>query len=218
MTSRRPSSSLPPFVLPMLARPGAPFDSDTHLFEIKWDGTRMLAFVEQDGCRLVNRHQGEQTGQYPELSCLAELPAGTILDGELVVFADGRPDFYRLLSRDQTCDPFKIQLASRLRPATYVVFDLLYDDYRPLLAQPLSERRRRLCQLVEEFDHPELALSEGIIGAGRTLFAEVCRLGLEGLVAKRLASPYRPGRRTKDWIKIKPPTRLTDRTDSHKPR
>ncbi len=218
MTSRRPSSSLPPFVLPMLARPGAPFDSDEHLFEIKWDGTRMLAFVERDGYRLINRHQAERTAQSPELAPLAELPAGTILDGELVVFADGRPDFRRLLSRDQTCDPFKIRLSSRLRPATYVVFDLLYDDYRPLLAQPLSERRRRLCQLVEKFDRPELALSEGIVENGRALFDEVCQLGLEGLVAKRLASPYRPGRRTKDWIKIKPPTRHTDRTDSHNPR
>ncbi len=206
MTARCPSSSLPPFVVPMLARPGAPFDSDEHLFEIKWDGTRMLAFVERDGIRLVNRHRAEWTVQYPELAPLAKLPTGTILDGELVVFAEGRPDFCRLLSRDQTCDPFKIQLSSRLRPATYVVFDLLYDGYQPLLAQPLSERRRRLCQLVEQFDRPELALSEGIVGTGRALFAEVCRLGLEGLVAKRLASPYRPGRRTKDWIKIKPPT------------
>ena len=120
------------------------------------------------------------------------------------MLADGRPDFGRLLSRDQTCDPFKIRLSSRLRPATYVVFDLLYDGYRPLLAQPLSDRRRRLCQLVEEFDRPQLALSEGITGTGRALFDEVCQLGLEGLVAKRLASPYRPGRRTKDWIKIKP--------------
>ncbi len=202
----------------MLARPGAPFDSDEHLFEIKWDGTRMLAFVEHDGIRLVNRHRAERTVQYPELACLAELPTGTILDGELVVFADGRPDFCRLLSRDQMCDLFKIRLSSRLRPATYVAFDLLYDDYRPLLAQPLSERRRRLCRLVEEFDRSELALSEGIVGTGRALFAEVCRLGLEGLVAKRLASSYRPGRRTKDWIKIKPAPCHTDRTDSHKPR
>ncbi len=57
MTSRCPSSSLPPFVLPMLARPGAPFDSEEHLFEIKWDGTRMLAFVEPDGIRLVSPYR-----------------------------------------------------------------------------------------------------------------------------------------------------------------
>ncbi len=188
----------------MLARPGAPFDSDTHLFEIKWDGTRMLAFVEQDGCRLVNRHQGERTGQYPELSCLAELPAGTILDGELVVFTEGRPDFSRLLSRDQTCDPFKIRLSSRRLPATYVVFDLLYEGYRPLLDRPLVERRRRLRQLVLDLDRPQVVFSEGIVGPGRVLFEEVCRQGLEGLVAKRLTSRYRPGKRTTAWLKIKP--------------
>ncbi len=151
MPPRCQPSSLPPFVAPMLARPGVPFDSEQHLFEIKWDGTRMLAFVERDGLRLVNRHRAERTAQYPELAGLAGLPAGTILDGELVVFAEGRPDFSRLLSRDQTCDPFKIRLSSRRLPATYVVFDLLYEGYRPLLDQPLSERRQRLCQLVEDF-------------------------------------------------------------------
>ncbi len=76
MTLRPASSSLPPFVAPMLARPGAPFDSDAHLFEIKWDGTRMLAFVEQNGIRLINRHRAERTVQYPELAPLTELPAG----------------------------------------------------------------------------------------------------------------------------------------------
>ena len=206
MPPRCQPSSLPPFVAPMLARPGVPFDSEQHLFEIKWDGTRMLAFVQRDGLRLVNRHRAERTAQYPELAGLAELPAGTILDGELVVFAEGRPDFSRLLSRDQTCDPFKIRLSSRRLPATYVVFDLLYEGYRPLLDQPLSERRQRLCQLVEDFGRPQVAFSDGVVGAGRALFAEVCRLGLEGLVAKRLASHYQPGRRTKAWIKIKPPT------------
>ena len=201
----------PAFVAPMLAQKGAPFDSDEHLFEIKWDGTRMLAFVERDDYRLVNRHRGDRTAQYPELACLAGPPsgrcppAGVILDGEMVVFHEGRPDFRRLLSRDQTCDPFKIRLLARTLPATYVVFDLLYEGHQPLLDQPLSQRRGRLAQLVEDFGRPQLALSEGIVGAGRALFDEVCRLGLEGLVAKRLTSRYRPGKRTRDWIKIKPP-------------
>ena len=72
---------LPAFVAPMLAQPGVPFDSDEHLFEIKWDGTRMLAFVSGDGYRLVNRHRRERTEQYPECAFLAQAPAGTILDG-----------------------------------------------------------------------------------------------------------------------------------------
>ena len=131
----RSQPSLPAFVSPMLAQKGQPFDSKEHLFEIKWDGTRMLAFVERDGYRLVNRHRAERTLQYPEMACLTELPAGVILDGEVVVFHEGRPDFRRLLSRDQAGAPFKIRLSARSMPATYVVFDLLYEGYRPLLAQ-----------------------------------------------------------------------------------
>ncbi len=200
----RSQPTLPAFVSPMLAQKGEPFDSEEHLFEIKWDGTRMLAFVEPRGCRLVNRHRAERTVQYPELACLTELPAGVILDGEVVVFHKGRPDFPQLLSRDQTCDPFKIRLSARNLPATYVVFDLLYEDHRPLFDQSLVERRRRLRQLVLDLDRPQVIFSEGIVGPGRVLFEEVCRQGLEGLVAKRLASRYRPGKRTTAWIKIKP--------------
>ena len=134
-------------------RPGVPFDSEDHLFEIKWDGTRMLAFVD-DGYRLVNRHGACRTMQYPELAGLARLPAGTILDGEMVVLVDSRPDFRRLLSRDLTCAPLRIRLSARALPATYVVFDLLYDRYRPLLNEPLAERRDRLAQLVNDLGDP----------------------------------------------------------------
>jgi len=200
----RSQPSLPAFVSPMLAQKGEPFDSGEHLFEIKWDGTRVLAFVEPRGYRLVNRHRAERTAQYPELACLAKLPGGVILDGEVVVFHDGRPDFRRLLSRDQAGAPLKIRLSARSLPATYVVFDLLYEDYRSLLDRSLVERRQRLRQLVLDLDRPQVVFSEGIVGPGRVLFDEVCRQGLEGLVAKQLTSRYRPGKRTANWLKIKP--------------
>ena len=109
---------LPAFVPPMLAQPGAPFDSDDHLFEIKWDGTRMLVVRDADGYRLVNRHRTERTPQYPEFACLTQLPVGTILDGEMVVLQQGRPDFGRLLSRDLACQSLRSQLLARSLPAT----------------------------------------------------------------------------------------------------
>ncbi len=200
----RSAPSLPAFVSPMLAQKGEPFDSEEHLFEIKWDGTHILAFVEGNGYRLVNRHRAERTVQYPELACLAELPPGLILDGEVVVFHEGRPDFGRLLSRDQAGSPLRIRLSARSMPATYVVFDLLYEGYESLLDRPLVERRERLRQLLEDLGRPQVVFSEGILGAGQALFEEVCRQGLEGVVAKRLASRYRPGKRTTAWQKIKP--------------
>src|SRR5216683_3871217 len=100
---------LPRFVPPMLAKPGVPFDSPEHLFEVKWDGTRVLAFVDSRGYRLVNRHQADVIDRYPELGFLGSLPAGTILDGEVVVLRQGKTDFGLLLSRNQARAPLKIQ-------------------------------------------------------------------------------------------------------------
>ncbi len=188
----------------MLAQPGVPFDSAEHLFEIKWDGTRVLAFVEKGGCRLVNRHQADMTDRYPELEFLNDLPAGTVLDGEVVVLRQGKPNFRLLLSRNQARSPLKIQFLARILPVTYVVFDLLYERYESLLAQPLSTRRERLEKLIQGCAHPRLVFSQGVVGSGKAFFAEICHQGLEGMMAKRLDSRYRPGRRTGAWIKIKP--------------
>jgi ATP-dependent DNA ligase len=88
-------------------------------------------------------------------------------------------------------------------PATYIVFDLLYDAYQSLLDQPLKARRQRLAQLVKDCGQPGLVLSEGIVGKGIAFFREACAQELEGVVAKRLDSRYLPGQRTDAWIKIK---------------
>jgi ATP-dependent DNA ligase len=186
----------------MLAKRGAPFDSSEHLFEIKWDGTRVLAFVDKSGCRLVNRHRANVTERYPELRFLAQLPAGIVLDGEVVVLQDGKPDFGLLLSRNQARASLKIQSLARTFPATYVVFDLLYQRFDSHLALPLWARRQRLEKVVRACANSRLVFSEGIVGPGRAFFEVVCRKGLEGVVAKRLDGRYRPGRRA--WIKIKP--------------
>ena len=195
---------LPRFVPPMLAKPGVPFDSPEHLFELKWDGTRVLAFVEQGGYRLVNRHRVDVTDRYPELGFLRSLPAGAILDGEVVVLHEGKPSFRLLLSRNQARAPFKIQSLARMLPATYIVFDLLYERFESLLALPLGRRRERLEKLMQRHAHPRLVFSQGVVGPGKAFFAEVCAQGLEGVMAKCLASRYQPGRRTGAWIKIKP--------------
>jgi ATP-dependent DNA ligase len=164
----------------------------------------MLALRDQAGYRLVNRHRRVRTGQYPELSCLSQLPAGTILDGEMLVLRAGQPDLGLVLSRDQTCQPLKIRLLARSLPATYLVFDLLYHRFRSLLSEPLHQRRAQLGELLAAFGHPRLVLSQGIVGAGTEFFHQVCAAGLEGVMAKRLDSRYRPGKRTLAWIKIKP--------------
>jgi DNA ligase D-like protein (predicted ligase) len=194
---------LPAFIEPMLARPGDAFDSDEHLFEIKWDGTRALAFIEGGGWRLLNRRRVEMAGRYPELSCLGKLPPGTVLDGEIVVLRDGKPDFPSLLVREQCRSELKLKQLLRTHPATYVVFDLLYDGYQSMMTRSLAERRERLRAIIGACGDRHLVVSEGIVGSGKAYFEEACRHELEGVVAKRLSSRYQPGQRTGAWTKIK---------------
>jgi len=192
----------------MLAKPGQPFDSDQHLFEIKWDGTRALAFIENNRYRLVNRRQIDMTDRYPEFAGLAAFPAGTILDGETVVLREGKPDFGMLQSREQARSPLKIKSLARAMPATYIVFDLLYERHQPIMELPLVERRKRLEALVSSAGLAQVVLSRGIVETGRAFFQETSRQGLEGVIAKRLQSRYLPGKRTDTWLKIKRQTEL----------
>ncbi len=214
---------LPPFLRPMLAQPGRPFDSDQHLFEIKWDGIRALAFIEQTGYRLLSRHGLELGALFPELATLTDLPPGTLLDGELVVLRRGRPELSLVQSRQQLRNGHKIRVRAQTTPATYIVFDQLYDEYRPLLGRPLSVRRDVLSTTLGsagprcdtnhagdtdhagETNHARVVFSQGVTGAGRAFFQQVVEQQLEGVVAKHLDSLYRPGRRNGAWIKIRPP-------------
>jgi bifunctional non-homologous end joining protein LigD len=196
---------LPAFIQPMLAVSAEPFDDGHFLFEIKWDGIRMLAFIDAKGYRLRNRHGTNTTVRYPEFDFLVQLPSGTILDGEMVVLRHGQPDFALVQSRDKTRSSLKIRTLSQAEPATFMAFDLLYENYSSLLAFPLLERRQRLERLLGRLNHPRLTFSLGIVGRGQALFTEVCCQNLEGIMGKRLSSRYRPGQRSRDWIKIKPP-------------
>ena len=221
-------SPLPLFLRPMLAQAGRPFDSDQHLFEIKWDGIRALAFIDETGYRLVSRHGLELGALFPELAVLGDLPPGTLLDGELVVLRSGKPDLSLVQSRQQLRSGHKIRVRARTTPATFIVFDQLYDEYRPLLGRPLSVRRDMLsstlgligprCDTNHAGDpnhagetthggdttHGGVVFSQGVMGAGKVFFQQVVEQQLEGVVAKRLDSLYRPGHRNGAWIKIKP--------------
>jgi ATP-dependent DNA ligase len=189
----------------MLAVPAAPFDAPDYSFEVKWDGIRALAAVEATGWRLWGRERADYTARYPELDVLRGLPAGTLVDGELVAFApDGRPELPRLLRRHGLTEAWRIRQAWRWCPVHYLLFDLLYHGGRCLLNEPLARRREALAALCAGLHLPELLFSAGVMGTGTALYAAALARGHEGVVAKRLASPYRPGRRSPAWRKIKP--------------
>ena len=194
-----------PRVSPMLAVPATPFDSPEHSFEVKWNGIRALAAVEAAGWRSWGRQRAEYTERYPELDVLRRLPAGTLVDGELVAFdADGRLDLRRLLRRHGLTAGWKIGLARRCCPVQYVLFDLLYYRGRCLLREPLARRREVLADMYHRLDVAAVLFSEAVVGQGKALYAAALARGHEGVVAKHLASTYRPGQRSGAWRKIKP--------------
>jgi DNA ligase D-like protein (predicted ligase) len=199
---------LPDFIPPMLAKRGQPFTSDDCLFEVKWDGTRTIVFVENGNYRLVNRRRVDMTYRYPEFDFLAGLPAGTVLDGEMIVLEAGRPSFHKLLSRENAGSPLKIRSLARNMPAVLVVFDQLYAGSHSIMPQPLELRRRVLAETVAGCNSNRLVVSDVVLGQGRALFDEVVKRDLEGIMAKRLGSRYLAGKRTDAWLKIKKRSRM----------
>ena len=205
---QRPESmaalSLPGQIEPMLAQAVTePFDSADHLFEIKWDGMRCIAFVEPDRLRLQSRRNIEMRDRFPELSGLRGLPGGTVLDGEIVVLHQGKPSFAKLQQRMHLLDPRRIELLSRRLPATLMPFDLLYRKGQNVMAEPLQVRRERLRDVVGRLGDPHVLVPDFIVEHGRQYFAAVESHDLEGVMAKRLSSPYLPGKSSPHWLKIK---------------
>ncbi len=189
-------------IRPMLATlQPRPFDSEDHIFELKWDGTRALAFVSPDGqVRLQNRRLYDITARYPDV----RPDVGgrkTILDGEIVVMVGGKPSFPALQDREHASTDFNVRLRAKEFPATYVVFDVLYVDGRDVTSLPLMERKAVLRDLVRTT--AAVTLSDYIEREGRAYYAAILERGLEGVIAKRKRSRYAIGRRTRDWLKIK---------------
>ena len=195
-------SELPENMRPELASSSdEPFSSDEWVYEIKWDGIRVLAVIENGATKLVSRSGRNITGEYPELKDLARnvRARNGILDGEIVVVdAEGRSDFQRLQARFGVENPSaKLQADA---PATVYFFDVLYCDGYDVRRVPLVERKGLLSRILVQDDR--IRISEHQAGKGIELFAAAREKGLEGVVAKRSDSRYTSGR-TKDWLKFK---------------
>jgi bifunctional non-homologous end joining protein LigD len=194
-------------IKPMLAQIGEPFDSEDFWFELKLDGSRTLAFIGEK-LRLQNRRLLDITNRYPELKLKEDVNAKeAILDGEIIVTREGKPDFRMLQTREHVGDELRIELLSQMMPATFMAFDLIYLDGKPLVDLPLTERRAKLEEIVTE--SPRLLLSRYVETHGKRYFEEVKKLGLEGAMAKRKQSTYQIGKRSRDWLKLKA-TRTAD--------
>lgn len=184
---------------------------DDWVYELKWDGMRVLVFVmrRDDGdhrVRLQSSNGRDVTASFPELQAMADLADdydGLVLDGEVVAFADGKPDFTTLQkNRIHVSDRNEAERRSVTTPVLFVAFDLLHLDGHDTFALPLENRRSLLEHLDD--DAPCWTICEQHEGDVDALLDVVSEKGLEGIVAKRLGSAYRPGRRSPDWVKVKP--------------
>jgi bifunctional non-homologous end joining protein LigD len=196
---------MPDRLVPMLARNGdLPRDEEAWGFEVKWDGIRTLLFCDHGHMALQGRNGTDFTARYPEVRELArELGARRlILDGEIVAFdQEGRPSFERLQSRMHLASDSAVRRRMRDIPVTYIAFDLLYLDGHSTMPLGYEDRRELLDAL--ELEGPAWRAPAYNRGEGSALLAATKELGIEGIVAKRLASPYEPGRRSSAWVKVK---------------
>lgn len=187
---------------PMLFRESEEvFDSADHLYELKFDGIRSLAYLD-DGTDLVNKRGKLLNATYPELADLhSSAKEKVLLDGEILLVKDGKPDFYALQKRAMMTDPLKIKIQAEMNPVVYVAFDLLYLKDGFIIDKPLIERKKLLEQFVKE--SKQLAISKYIENRGKELFQAAKKMNLEGIVAKEKNSPYYPGKRSSVWLKMK---------------
>jgi bifunctional non-homologous end joining protein LigD len=195
----------PPQLQPMLAEGGyEAFDDPAWRFEPKFDGIRSIVTLGTDSTALVSRTGRDMTSTYPELRALHELvnQVDAVLDGEIVAFDESGHDSFEVLQqRMNISSEREIKRVAQQIPVAIVLFDLLFLDGRDLTALPLEERRSLLELVVEQDERTQLA--PYVDGDGRAFTQAAREQRLEGVMAKRLGSRYRPGRRSPDWRKIK---------------
>ncbi len=199
------AAPLPARIAPMLAVAGdLPLTDAGWAYEVKWDGVRAIAYADRGQVRALSRNDRDLAASFPELAEAGSLGARrAVLDGEVIALdVGGHPSFGLLQQRMHLTGADRVARRAREIPAGYVVFDLLHLDGQSLLPLSYDERRARLEDLA-------LAGRSVITGdsfrdiPGRPLAASLQRGGFEGVLAKRRDSPYRPGRRSGEWRKVK---------------
>jgi len=204
-----------------------PFDSADFIFEIKFDGIRCIAYLDNKSTTLKSRNNNDITNIFPELATLHQkVNARCIIDGEIIIANKGRSDFNALLKRFSLSDEFKIALASKRNPVTFVAFDILYinnlqrrnnlcgtnnksykgnsaeaQNLNQLFNTSLMHRKDILTDTMVADKH--FIKSAHIEKNGIAFFNKAKELGLEGIVAKRKDSLYTSGVRSNNWKKIK---------------
>jgi bifunctional non-homologous end joining protein LigD len=196
---------LPKSLAPMLpvTRAHLPADDASWAYELQWGGARTVVYVDGGRPRAQAADNTDVTASYPELRDLAARLGArpVVLDGEIVAFDEhGKPDADRLASRSAVGDAVRSRRLARHTPVTYLVSDVLHLDGRSTQDLPYVERRRLLVSLA--LSGPRWQTTPSWAGGGVDVLRAAREQGLSGVLAKRLDSPYAPGRRSTMWLDI----------------
>lgn len=187
---------------PMLAKLGDEKDlkREGYIFEPKLDGTRAICYFDGKEIKLINRRDRNITHRYPEFGFAKLLKRPCVLDGEIIVYKKGLPNFNLLQKREQLEKKFLIETRSKEYPATFVVFDILESDGKNLTKLPLSERKKILDKAFRENKRLQKIV---FTKDGAKLWKAVKKKNIEGVMGKKFDGAYFEGKRRADWVKVK---------------
>ena len=177
-----------------------PFSGKDWIFEIKWDGFRAIAYID-DFFTIQSRNAKELKHFFPELEELRRLSKNVVVDDEIITMKQGKVDFHSLQERGHVISAREIERLRTKSPVTFVIFDILEKDGEALVDLPLIERKAILKESVKESSH--VILNDYIEEKGEQFYNAVLQQDLEGMVAKLKDSHYEEGLRTGSWLKVK---------------
>lgn len=178
----------------------SPFNDDNYLYELKYDGYRVIIYASESEFIIRSRNNIDITNLYPELKSIKKLVKNkkVIFDGEIIAVENGKPSFHKLQARSHLKDISKIKDLAQKNPVTFIAFDILYMN-KELINEYLIKRKK----LLAKFPDTEVFIKSALFKNGLELFNVVKSLGLEGIIAKEKNSLYFPSKRVDFWLKIK---------------
>lgn len=176
------------------------FDSKEYLYEVKYDGIRVLVFVSKDKVVIRSKYGIDITGLFPEMMVLCKMvKRNVIFDGEIIMLDNNKVSFSKLQKRIHLKNKKTIEFLSKTNPVIFICFDVIYEG-KDLINLSLLERKDVLSNYK---DNDVFIKSTYVIGAGTKLFNAIKKLDMEGIVAKKINSKYLVNERSDNWLKIK---------------
>ena len=176
------------------------FDSKEYLYEVKYDGIRVLVFVSKDKVVIRSRYGIDITGLFPEMMVLCKMVKGNVIfDGEIIMLDNNKVSFSKLQKRIHLKNKKTIEFLSKTNPVVFICFDVIYEG-KDLINLGLLERKEVLSNYR---DNDVFIKSTYVIGDGTKLFNAIKKLDMEGIVAKKINSKYLVNERSDNWLKIK---------------